>query len=289
MPTTQTSVSKTVLITGASSGIGRACALHLDAAGYHVFAGVRRDADGQALRAAASERLTPVSLDVTDAASIAAAREAIAQATGSALAGLVNNAGFALAGPIEFQPVADLRQQMEVNLVGAVAVTQAFIPQLRTARGRIVNIGSISGISATPFQGAYAATKFALEAISDALRVELRPWGISVSVVQPGDIATPAWQKALDAADRMLASWPPQAFALYGPVVGKMKEIAQQGAAGTPPEAVAQVVAGLLSARAPRARVLVGVDAKVLAVIERLPTRLRDWIIARQLPRYGGA
>ena len=279
--------ARAVLITGTSSGIGKACALHLDRLGYQVFAGVRKTADGRALRKIASPRLIPVHLDVTDGSSITAAKALIAQETGdSGLFSLVNNAGLGLAGPLEFQPVSELRQQMEVNLFGVVAVTQSMIPLLRQGRGRIINIGSISGVSAMPFQGAYCATKFAIEAISDALRIELRPWGIHVSIVQPGDIATPAWQKALEAADEMLAAWPPQAFALYGPIVEMMRKMASEPR-GIPAEEVAKVVARLMSAARPQARTLVGTDAKTLALIEKLPTPIRDWIIVRQLPKYG--
>jgi len=278
---------RTVLITGSSSGIGKACALRLDQLGYRVFAGVRKPVDGEALQEIASERLTPVMLDVTDEGSIASARELIVGEVGiNDSFSLVNNAGFGLVGPIEFQPLKDFRQQMEVNFIGIVAVTQAFIPLLRQSHGRIVNIGSISGINAMPFQSAYCATKFALEAFSDALRVELRPWGVSVSIVQPGDIQTPAWQKSLNGADKMLANWPPEAFARYGPIVEMLKKMAQ-GARGLPADEVAKVVARLLSESTPRARVLVGTDAKLLALIESLPTLLRDWLIFRQLPKYG--
>lgn len=277
----------TVLITGTSSGIGKACALHLDTLGYRVFAGVRKPADGESLQKIASDRLTPVMLDVTDKGRIASVRDMIAGEVGNnGLFSLINNAGFGLVGPIEFQPLEDFRQQMEVNFFGVVAVTQAFIPLLRQGRGRVINIGSISGINAMPFQSAYCATKFALEAFSDALRVELRPWGVSVSIVQPGDIETPAWQKGLTAADKMLANWPPEAFARYGPIVEMLKKMAQ-GVRGLPADAVAKVVAHLLSEAAPRPRVLVGTDAKILAFIEHLPTPLRDWLIFRQLPKYG--
>lgn len=277
---------KTVLITGASSGIGKATALYLDKAGYRVFAGVRKSKDGDALKAEASPNLRPVELDVTVEASITAAREWIIRETDQhGLFGLVNNAGFALAGPLEFQPVNDLRQQLEVNLVGVMAVTQAFIPLLRQARGRVINIGSISGISAMPFQGTYCATKFGLEALSDALRVELRPWNVHVSIIQPGDIQTPAWKKSLEAADQMLAAWPPQAFDLYGPVAEMMRKMAQEPR-GIPPEAVAQEVFKLLRVRSPKARVLVGTDAYFLALIERLPTPPRD-LSGRFLLRSG--
>lgn len=285
--TPEKTAGQAVLITGASSGIGKACALHLDKLGYRVFAGVRKPGDGEALQTIASARLTPVQIDVTDEGSITAAKDRIEKELGASghLFGLINNAGLGLAGPIEFQSLPDLRQQMEVNLIGVVAVTKAFIGLLRQSRGRIINIGSVSGVSSMPFQGAYCATKYALEAISDALRLELRPWGISVSIVEPGDIQTPAWQKSLDSANKMLESWPSQAFALYGPVVEMMRQMAREPR-GLPAEDVAKVVARLLGATTPKARVLVGTDARILALIEHLPAPIRDWIISRQLPRY---
>ena len=181
--------AKSVVITGASTGIGAACALHLDQWGWRVFAGVRKQGDAEALRAQGSARLTPVSLDVTDTVSISTAASAVAGAVGAAgLAGLVNNAGIVVPGPIELLPLSDLRRQLEINVVGQVAVTQAFLPLIRAGRGRIVNMGSIAGRMATPFTGAYGASKFALEALTDALRLELQPWGISVSIIEPGAV-----------------------------------------------------------------------------------------------------
>ena len=173
-----------VVVTGASSGIGRACALHLAALGLQVFAGVRRAEDGAALQAASSARLTPMLLDVADETSIRAATDTITAAVGEAgLAGLVNNAGIGVAGPLEFLPLAEFRTQLEVNVTGQLAVTQALLPLLRQGRGRIVNMGSIGGRIAAPFVGPYSASKFALEALTDALRMELRPWGLHVAIV----------------------------------------------------------------------------------------------------------
>ncbi|MEK7693262.1 MAG: SDR family oxidoreductase, partial [Chloroflexota bacterium] len=195
MTTDGTGSTRSVVITGASTGIGEACALHLDALGWRVFAGVRKGADGEALQRKASARLIPVRIDVTDQASIASACDAVAQELGArGLDGLVNNAGIAVAAPLEFVPIDDLRRQLEINVIGQIAVTQAFLALIRTARGRIVNIGSVSGKLATPFTGPYSASKFAMEALTDALRIELRPWKIEVSIVEPGSIATPIWE-----------------------------------------------------------------------------------------------
>ena len=280
---------RAVLITGASTGIGAACAQRLDAMGMRVFAGVRRGEDGEALRATTSARLTPVLLDVTDDAAIAAAAEQVRAATGDAgLWGLVNNAGIAVAGPMEFLPIAELRRQMEINVVAQVAVTQAVLPLIRAARGRIVNMGSISGRLATPFVGAYSASKFALEALTDVLRIELRPWGIAVVIVEPGGIATPIWERSLATADRLLAEMPPELEQYYGPVIPVIRKSAQRtGARGTPPAAVADVVAHALTAARPRTRYVVGERANLVTrLVARMPDQLRDTLVARQLPKY---
>ena len=277
-----------VLVTGASSGIGEACALHLDQLGFQVFAGVRQETAAVALRAKASKRLTPVMLDVTNTASIAAAVEIIQAATGGVLHGLVNNAGIVIAGPLEFVPLEEVRRQLEINVVGQVAVIQAVLPLLRQARGRIVNIGSISGRSALPFMGPYSASKFALEAITDALRVELRPWHIHVSIIEPGAVATPLWERSVAAADAALENLPPRLHELYGPVLSMMREGAVKSARdGISPAVVAQAVEHALTARRPKKRYVMGHGTKALLMLERLPDGLRDWLIARNLPRYG--
>jgi NAD(P)-dependent dehydrogenase (short-subunit alcohol dehydrogenase family) len=186
---------RSVLVTGASTGIGRATALRLDRSGWQVFAGVRKEADADSLQAEASERLRPVTLDVTDAGQIAAAAEAIAAETGGGLDGLVNNAGVAVPGPLETVPLEDLRHQLEVNLVAYVAVTQAMLGEIRRAEGRVVFLSSIGGRIAFPFGGPYHASKFATEAIGDVFRQELRPWRLEVSIVEPGSIDTPIWER----------------------------------------------------------------------------------------------
>src|SRR5919112_1052610 len=184
-----------VLITGASTGIGHATAKRMLAYGWEVFAAARKDEDLERLR---GEGFTPIKLDVTDPETIAAAREELDE---RGLRGLVNNAGVAVSGPIEFIPLDELRRQLEVNLVGQVAVIQAFLPNIREATGRIVNISSIGGRIALPMVGPYAASKHALEAVSDSLRRELRPWGIHVSLIEPGGVTTPIWEKGKATAD----------------------------------------------------------------------------------------
>lgn len=279
-----------VVVTGASTGIGRACALRLDRMGWRVFAGVRRPADGEALRAKASARLLPVELDVTDEASIARAAGRVAADTGDAgLGGLVNNAGISVAGPLEFLPLEELRRQLEVNVTGQVAVTQAFLPLIRKGNGRIVFMGSISGRLATPFLGPYAASKFALEAIADALRVELRPWGIRVSIVEPGSIATPIWEKGQDAADELEQQLSPRGHELYDPAIAAVRQAARDASArGVPPGRVAKAVAHALTARRAKTRYLVGNDARLqLTMASLLPDRARDSLVSRvmKLPR----
>jgi NAD(P)-dependent dehydrogenase (short-subunit alcohol dehydrogenase family) len=280
---------RSVVITGASTGIGAASALAIDRAGWRVFACVRRTEDGTALRQLASERLTPVELDVADAASIAAGAQAVSAALGDAgLDGLVNNAGISVAAPLEFVPVAELRRQLEVNVTGQVAVTQAFLPLLRRARGRIVNMGSMSGVLAPPFLGPYAASKFAMEALTDCLRVELRPWGIEVVIIEPGGIATPIWEKSLAAADRLLEGMPQQLFDYYGPVIKGMRRMAQHtGQEGLPVRLVADAVTHALTARHPRTRYRIAKGGWLTKhVITRLPDRTRDGLIAKRLPKY---
>lgn len=274
-----------VLITGASRGIGEACALRLDRAGFRVFAGVRRPEDGDALRRKASDRLAPVRLDVLDPARVAAAAEEVRAAVGDeGLAGLVNNAGVVVAAPLEFVPLDEVRHQLEVNLLGPLALVQALLPTLRRARGRIVNIGSVAGKSALPFMGPYAMSKFALEALTDALRVELMPWDVRVAVVEPGAVATSIWRASIKAADELAQRLPPQARELYGKAMAVVRQRALSGEQrGIPAERVARAVEHALTADAPRTRYLLGWDSKLRLLLERLPDRLRDRVIAKAL------
>lgn len=276
-----------VLVTGASTGIGAACALELDRQGFTVFAGVRKTSDADRLRSGASSRLEPIALDVTDADQIVAAISQIGARVGSAgLAGLVNNAGVAGGGPLEVVPLAEVRRLFEVNVFGLLAVTQAAIPLLRKARGRIVNIGSIAGKTVTPFVAPYSMSKFAVEALTDGLRLELAPEGIEVVVIEPGAVRTPIWQKGLDA----LASatpMPPDAEARYGAklrFLGKLLELNDRR--GVLPEAVVDAVVDALRAERPRTRYLVGTDAKLRATLTRfLPDRVTDRLIRSALAR----
>jgi NAD(P)-dependent dehydrogenase (short-subunit alcohol dehydrogenase family) len=278
-------IQQTVVITGASTGIGEACALHLDKLGLRVFAGVRKESDAERLRQAGSAELVPLYIDVTDHHSILKAAETVTGMVGQAgLKGLVNNAGLAVGGPLEFLSLANLRQQLEINVIGQIAVTQTFLPLLRQGRGRVINMSSISGRIAMPFLGPYAASKFALEALTDSLRLELQPWGIEVISIQPGAIATPIWNKSISHAEEMLKHSPAQATLLYGARLDKLRQtILKRAGQGIPAGEVAKVVAQALLTERPKTRYLVGRNAKFGALlIKFLPDRWRDWWIIRQ-------
>jgi NAD(P)-dependent dehydrogenase (short-subunit alcohol dehydrogenase family) len=277
-----------VVITGASTGIGRATARYLAERGFRVFAGVRRDEDAEALRQESAGQLTPLRVDVTDRGSIeSAAREVEAAVGGEGLRGLVNNAGIGIGAPLEFIDLDELRRQLEVNVIGPVAVTQAFLALIRACRGRVVNVGSIGGRVAQPMLGPYNASKFALEALSDSLRMELAPWGIHVSLVEPGSIATAIWEKTDAYAERMIPTLGPRARELYGTAIGAVLDAARTlSKQAIAPQAVSKAIHHALTARRPRTRYLVGTDARVQAVLARfVPDRARDAVLLRFL-RY---
>jgi NAD(P)-dependent dehydrogenase (short-subunit alcohol dehydrogenase family) len=237
---------------------------------------VRTEEDAAAARGSG---LDPLLLDVTDAEQIRNAAETV----GAQLGGVVANAGIAMAAPLELVPLDELRRQLEVNVVGQVAVVQALLPAVRRAGGRIVLMGSIGGRSALPFLGPYAASKHALEAIADALRVELRPWGIGVSIVEPASIRTGIWSKGAARSDKLRRELPAESAALYQGAIGRFRQVAQARGPGADPDLVAAAVEHALTAGRPRARYVVGRDAHVRAWIERLPTPLRDRVLARAL------
>lgn len=278
---------KTVLVTGASTGIGKECALRLCKMGWRVYAGVRRTKDGEALldKAASKDRLIPIQLDVTSKDDIERAAKVISEAAGErGLDGLVNNAGIAVAAPLEFVPIDDFRRQLEVNVTGQLAVTQAAIPLLRKARGRIVNIGSVSGRINTPMLGAYSISKFALDALSSTLRMELEPWGIAVIYIAPGGVATPIWHKALDEADAMLTRLPAAVRTLYGPMMDSMlARAARSDEGGLHVSEVGKAVARALTTANPATRYPVGSFARIGEVLRVLPDKLRERILLSQL------
>jgi NAD(P)-dependent dehydrogenase (short-subunit alcohol dehydrogenase family) len=275
-----------VVVTGASTGIGNACALHLDRIGFRVFAGVRRDEDAERLRSSASERLLPLKIEITDSESIdRAAHEVEAALAGEPLRGLVNNAGIAVSGPVEFLPIDEIRKQLEVNFIGHVAVTQAFLPLLRRSRGRIVNIGSVGGEVALPFLSPYAASKHAIEGFSDSLRREVEPLGVRVSVVRPGAVQSSIWERGNAAADDLLGKVPPEALEVYGDAVRGVRAAANQRAKDAiPAQAVADVVEQALTSDKPKTRYVVGRTGKMMVTLERwLPDRTFDRLIARAM------
>ena len=280
------SALRSVLITGASTGIGQACALELDRLGWRVLAGIRAEADAERLRSLASPSLVPLEIDVTQADSIAAAARKIGELVGSrGLDGLVNNAGIVIPGPLELVPVEQLRKQFEVNVFGQMAVTQAMLPMLRAARGRIVNMGSIAGRVASPYLGPYAASKHALEAITDSLRVELRRWGISVSIVEPGSVQTPIWQKARTSADTMAQRIDPAKEGLYAADLDAMRESTDTMARwGMPVKYVVRAVVHAIVSRRPKTRYPVGPQTRLaFFAFKFLDDRTRDWVILRRL------
>ena len=281
-------MARSLLITGASTGIGHACALAFDREGWAVFAGVRRAEDGQRLAAAASERLQWLLLDVTDSSQVISARDAVEHAlAGRGLDALINNAGIAVAAPVEFVPLDAFRRQFEVNVFGLISVTQTFLPLLRKARGRIVNIGSIAGRVTTPLMSPYCASKHAVEAVTDALRLELEPWDIKVSVIEPGVVATPIWDKGTAQMQERLHAMPPEAVQLYAPLIAAISNVVKQAPSrAAPAEAVVRAVRHALESSRPRARYLVGRDAKIRLLLQTiLPRRWMDGIIHRFLNR----
>jgi NAD(P)-dependent dehydrogenase (short-subunit alcohol dehydrogenase family) len=227
----------------------------------------------------------PVILDVTSQSQIDAAVKLVETAPGNGLQGLVNNAGVSVNGPLEFLTAEDVRKQLEVNVVGQVAVTQAFLPLIRKGEGRIVNIGSIAGKMATPFLGPYCASKHAMEAISDSLRQELRPWGIHVALIEPGSIKTEIWDKGLRDADDFERNAPEQAMQLYGNAFSALRNAAREfGERGIPADRVAKAVEHALTAGRPHTRYIVGFDATVQRIIRNVvPDGLRDRLVAMQL------
>ncbi|HZQ49813.1 MAG TPA: SDR family NAD(P)-dependent oxidoreductase [Candidatus Dormibacteraeota bacterium] len=273
-----------VVVTGASSGIGRASALRLDQSGFRVLAGVRNAADAGALAATASNRFTTFEMDVTDPKAIARAVQTVNDVSSDAgLHGLVSNAGISLGGPLEITSLESLRQCLEVNVVGTVALIQAFLPLLRNGHGRIVVIGSISGRLPSPMLSYYSASKAALAAIADCLRVELRPWSIPVSLIEPGAVKTPMWDKGLREADAWMAA-PPAGADLYMGAARKARAvIGQRAQKGIAADRVATAVVHALTSSRPRSRYLVGADARIQSAIRLAPDRVRDLILARVL------
>jgi NAD(P)-dependent dehydrogenase (short-subunit alcohol dehydrogenase family) len=279
--------AQSIVVTGASTGIGRAATLALLAEGFEVFACVRNEKAADALRGLAAQgtrdRLHTLQLDVTDAGQILAAADRVATAVGErGLWGLFNNAGIVVSGPLETLPIDGLRRQLEVNVVGQLAVTQAFIPLLRKARGRILTTGSIAGFFAAPALGPYSMSKHAIEAFSDALRRELRPWGIDVSLLEPGGIATDIWGKGASEFDEILKAPPPGLVERYSGLVEALRKAAADSAAkASPTSVVERAVVHVFTAARPRTRYRMGKDSTSRKILAQLPDRWVDALVAK--------
>lgn len=264
---TEQNPTRHVIVSGASRGIGRHSAIRLAEAGFHVFAGVRNSDAARSLAALNIKNLCPVTLDITKSADIDALVETLGDRK---LHGLVNNAGVATLGPLEFLPLDEIRSEFEVNLFGHIAMIQAFLPHLRAASGRIVNISSISGFVGFPFFGAYAASKFALEGLSDSLRRELKPAGVAVSLIQPGNIDTDIWQASIEKGQSLEERLPSAARQVYGNRFSRNENGSYGPTVKTDPGDVAEAVLRALTAPIPKARYLVSKDARRHARLRRI-------------------
>lgn len=273
---------KAIVITGTSTGIGKACALYLDKMGFKVYAGVRKQADGDNLKNGASDRLVPIILDVTDENSISRAASIIEKEMGGELYGLVNNAGISINTPLELIPVSKIKMLMDVNVSGLLAVTKAFIPLLRKGKGRIINISSGHGLLAIPDKSVYAASKFAVQAISDSLRVELRPFNVKVSSIVVGKVNTDVLGKILADRKEMIESAQPDIVKLYSTLIEFFdKEV--KDIPGIDAIEVAKIIYKALSHPKPKTQYLVGPGSKKMKKLAGLPVWLRDWLIYKAI------
>lgn len=282
-------MSGAVVITGCSTGIGRACAVRLSRAGFRVFAGVRRQEDVESLRTDGPAGLVPVIFDVNDAASVEAVAERISsEVAEQGLRGLVNNAGISYVGPLEFVDIDEVRRVLETNLLGPLRVTQAFLPLIRAGGGRIINIGSGEGFLATPINAPYCMSKFGLEALSESLRLELLPWNIPVSVIEPGHTTTKILEKGGKQVSELPDTLQGPAYALYEQAIRARHGMSDRE--GLSPDLIARAVQRALTARRPRPRYFVGMDVRAAAFLGRIvPARLRVMVFIRLLgfPRAG--
>lgn len=273
-----------IMVTGASTGIGLATVERLAAQGHQVFAGVRKQADADALKQRVPGRLVPVIVDVTDQSQVTAAAAIVEEhVRGTGLHGLVNNAGIATGGPLEHLSLERLREQLEVNVVGQLAISQAMLPLIRRANGRLVFVGSASGRVASPMLGAYVTSKFALEGLTETLRMELRPWDLKVVLIEPGPVKTPIWDKANNQADELEAEFPDEVKEQYAVHIGAVRRlIKRQERFAVKPKKVAKAIEKGLFAPNPHSRYLVGMDAKGAGAMARLlPDRAREAILDR--------
>ena len=284
-------MTKSVVITGTSTGIGRACAERMAQEGWTVYAGIRKDADGDEVKASAQGDVRPVLLDVTNADHIAALMARLREELGSAgLDGLVNNAGVSEGGPIESVTDQDWRWHFDVNVFSVVRLTRECLPLLRSAQGRVVNIGSIGGRAAAPLMAPYSAGKFAIEAISESLRFEVEGFGMKVACVEPGEIKTEIWSKADEQLARVTTALDADTRARYEHQLDMLYGFVAEGAKkGIPPAKVADVVRHALTSARPKHRYLVGPDAKLAGFATRLPDALRYRMLSTNINRWARA
>jgi len=275
---------KTILITGTSTGIGRATALHLDQLGYQVIGTVRKESDAQDIQESASSKLRVLLLDVASPSDLFQFQESLEQELGNGgLWALINNAAIGFSSPLEFVALDQFRQLFEVNLFGLLAVTQICLPYIRQEQGRVINISSTASIVIAPFHGPYSAAKIGLNALSNALRLELRPFGIQVSVMVCGSVQTPIWDKGGALARHLWEEQPPEATQLYGAQYAQLGSFFEQmGHKGLPPKKVAETIDHALSSKQPKQTYYIGRDAQQFRLLNKLvPERLRDWLILR--------
>ncbi len=275
-----------VLVTGASTGIGKACALHLDREGFTVFATVRKTLDGEALQAQSSKSLIPILLDVTQQDSITNAIQQIEILTNRRLHGLVNNAGIAPSGPLECLTSNSIREIFDINVIGLLFIIQACLPMLKQTKGRIINIGSSSGLVAMPMMSTYSATKFGVRAISESLRLELKPFGIMVSLIAPGKIQSEIWEKAHAQGVRLRQTEDTETLGPYQPFLTYFENVFEHATYFPTAGKVAKAVQHALEAPCPHPEYLVGSDALGAAILSHFPAKLRDWIIGKVFKLY---
>jgi len=275
---------KSVLITGASTGIGKACALHLDKMGFKVFAGIRKDKDRETLNKESSDKLKPIILDVTKEETIVKALEIIKNETEYSFFGLVNNAGMGISGVLEATPVSEFRKILEVNVIGLHSVTRVFLPMLRKNKGRIINIGSSASFMAGPGASSYAASKFAVRAMSDSLRLEMQPFGVSVSLIAPGAIESDIWDKSKAYKEKFRKSVEPELLEVYELFIkagdNMVKEIKP-----LPAFEVVKAVKHALTANKPKYVYIVGNDAQKAYKLSKLPKGLFNWLVIKHITR----
>lgn len=278
-------MSKAILISGASSGIGRALSLELDRQGYQVFAGVRKPDDAEAIRSQSSDRLIPLLLDVTLPETITAACRDVCVKTGGELYCLINNAGISIGGSMEFISIENFKHQLDVNVIGQLALTQACLPLLRKGIGRVIFVSSVAGRLVSPFNSPYGVSKAALVAMADGLRLELAPWNIKISVLIVGSVQTPIWEKSSRMAGEILRFMPAESRDMYGKMQSRAgKFYAHAGKHGMQVEELVRITKGVIKSSRPKEYILVGRDAVLIELMAKLlPVRWRDWLVRERM------